>query len=181
MTLRPVIGIAGRARTGKDTVAEALLRMGAATYRYSFADPLRAMVRAGFGVDADDPYWARHKEDPAPNFCGRSLRYVLQTLGTEWGREHIGPDVWLQLASDALAVRGAGMIVADVRFGNEAAWIRQSGGLLIHLQRPGVPGVRAHLSECGVARDVSDPLIINDGSIEELYEAVHDVIFGSLR
>lgn len=178
MTRLPVIGICGKARSGKDTVAEAILRMGGGSYRYSFADPLRAMMRAGFGIDADDPYWQRHKEDLAPELCGRSLRHALQTLGTEWGREHIHPDVWVHLAADELATRGPGMVIADVRFGNEAAWIRGVGGLLIHLSRPGAPAVRQHLSEMGVGREPGDPLIINDGCIEELYEAVHDILFG---
>ncbi len=179
MIRRPVIGICGKARVGKDTACEAILRMGGGSYRYSFADPLRAMVRAGFGVDAGDAYWQRHKEDATPNFCGRSLRYALQTLGTEWGRERIHLDVWVRLAADELATRGPGMVIADVRFGNEAAWIRSAGGLLIHLTRPGAPAVHQHASEAGVGREPGDPLIINDGCVEELYEAVHDVIFGS--
>ena len=83
MIRRPVIGIVGRARVGKDRTVEAILRMGGASYRRSFADPLRAMIKAGFGIDADDPYWVKHKEDPMPELCGRSLRYVMQTLGTE--------------------------------------------------------------------------------------------------
>lgn len=178
MKLRPVIGVCGRARTGKDTAAEAILRMGGGAYRYSFADPLRAMVRAGWGVDAGDPYWQRHKEEPVSEFCGRSLRHVLQTLGTEWGREHIHPDAWVRLAADELATRGPGMVIADVRFGNEATWIRGVGGLLIHLTRPDAAAVRSHASERGVAREPDEPLIVNDGCIEELYEAVHDIIHG---
>lgn len=178
MKLRPVIGVCGRARTGKDTAAEAILRMGGGAYRYSFADPLRAMVRAGWGVDAGDPYWQRHKEASMAEFCGRSLRHVLQTLGTEWGREHIHPDVWVRRAADELATRGPGMVIADVRFGNEATWIRGVGGLLIHLTRPDAAAVRSHASERGVAREPDEPLIVNDGCIEELYEAVHDIIHG---
>lgn len=179
MTPRAVIGVAGRARAGKDSVAEAILRMGGGVYRYSFADPMRAMVKAGFGVDATDEFWQRHKEDACTVFRGRSLRYVMQTLGTEWGRDFIDPEIWVSLAADTLSVRGPGMVIADCRFPNEAAWIRQAGGLLIHVVRPDGPGVRAHLSEAGIARDVRDPLIVNDGSLKELYEAVFDVLHGS--
>lgn len=179
MNRRPVIGICGKARVGKSTVAEAIMRMGGGAYTYSFADPIRAMVKAAFGVDATDAFWQRHKEDPQTLFCGRSLRYVMQTLGTEWGREFIGPNLWVDLAADVLSVRGPGMVIADCRFPNESAWIRSVGGLLIHVARPDAPGVRAHLSEAGIAREPRDPLIVNDGTLEELYEAVHDVIHGT--
>jgi hypothetical protein len=86
MTIHPVIGIAGRARAGKSTAAELLLRIGAGRYLYSFADPIRAMLKAGLDIDLDSPYWQMRKEDPLSDFGGHSPRSLMQTLGTEWGR-----------------------------------------------------------------------------------------------
>ena len=117
----PLIGIAGRARAGKSTVAELLLRLGVGKYPYSFADPLRAMLKAGFGIDLDNAYWQLRKEDPMPEYAGHSPRSLLQLLGTEWGRHLVHRDVWLTLAGRALRQRGPGMVVCDVRFENEAS------------------------------------------------------------
>ena len=177
MSRLPIIAISGKSRVGKDAAAEAFLRMGAAKYRYSFADPLRAMLKAGFGIDLDDPYWQRRKEEQLPEY-GRSPREMLQTLGTEWGRHLVHRDVWVKLAADALATSGPGMVIADCRFNNEAHWVRQAGGLVVHVTRAAAPAVRAHASEMGVTIQPGDGHLANDGTIEELYEAAHDLIYG---
>jgi hypothetical protein len=164
MTIHPIIGIAGRARTGKSTAAELLLRMGAGKYLYSFADPLRAMLKAGLGIDLDNPYWAMRKEDPMPEFGGHSPRALLQSLGTEWGRQMVDANLWLTLAAKALRQRGPGMIVGDVRFANEAAWVRGMGGIVLHIERGNAPAVRPHVSEAGVERLATDLRIFNEST-----------------
>jgi hypothetical protein len=167
--IHPVIGIAGRARAGKSTAAELLLRMGAGKYLYSFADPLRAMLKAGLGIDLDNPYWAMRKEDPMPEFGGHSPRALLQSLGTEWGRQMVDSNLWLTLAAKALRQRGPGMIIADVRFDNEARWVRNIGGVLLHIERGKAPPVRAHASEAGVQQLPGDVRIFNESSLDSLH------------
>jgi hypothetical protein len=166
--MNKLIGIAGRARSGKSTAAELLLRMGAGKYLYSFADPLRAMLKAGLGIDLDNPYWQMRKEDPMPEFGGHSPRALLQSLGTEWGRELVDPNLWLTLASRALQQRGPGMVIADVRFANEAAWVRGMGGVILHIERGNAPPVRPHASEAGVPRLEGDLRIFNESDIPSL-------------
>jgi hypothetical protein len=167
--MHPIIGIAGRARAGKSTAAELLLRMGAGKYLYSFADPLRAMLKAGLGIDLDNPYWAMRKEDPMPEFGGHSPRALLQSLGTEWGRQMVDANLWLTLAAKALRQRGPGMIVADVRFANEAAWVRGMGGIVLHIERGNAPAVRPHASEAGVRQLPGDLRIFNESSLDSLH------------
>jgi hypothetical protein len=164
----PLIGIAGRARAGKSTAAELLLRLGVGKYPYSFADPLRAMLKVGLGIDLDNAYWQMRKEDPMPEFGGHSPRALMQTLGTEWGRERVHPQLWLTLAGKTLRQRGPGMIVADVRFDNEAEWIRQRGGLVLHIERGSAPPVRNHASEAGVQRLRDDLHVFNESTLESL-------------
>ncbi len=168
MTLHPIIGIAGRARAGKSTAAELLLRMGAGKYLYGFADPLRAMLKAGLGVDLDNPYWAMRKEDPLPEFGGHSPRSLMQSLGTEWGREIVDRYLWLTLAGKALQQRGRGMVVADCRFDNEAEWVRANGGVVLHIERGHAPKVRDHASEAGVTVRAGDLRIFNESTIDSL-------------
>ncbi len=176
LTLRPalrsthprVIGIAGRARSGKDTVAEILLSLTVAHYRYSFADPIRAMLLAGFGVDMANPEWQSRKEEPAPELLGKSPRFIMQTLGTEWGRDIIAADLWLQLGARRLdRTPGQTMVIADVRFANEAKWVRQHG-VLIHLRNPRTPRIRQHSSEVGVRPAKGDLRLVNDGTLDVL-------------
>src|SRR5271166_5111492 len=141
----PVIGVAGRAKVGKDTVGRFIIGAGAGRYTYALAEPIRNMLFAGFGVDLRSPYWASRKEEPIPAF-GKSPREMLQTLGTEWGRTHIGEGVWILLAQEKLLNMGGGMVITDIRFPNEAAWVRRMGGTVVHVLRD-VPAVHAHSSE----------------------------------
>ena len=172
-----VIGIAGKARTGKDTVAEFIISANGG-YRYSFADPLRAML-VPLGIDMNDPYWRARKELPIPAI-GVSPRRLMQTLGTEWGREMVHPDIWVSLARQRLLDRGPGMIIPDVRFDNEAKWVRKVGGLIIHLERPGVEEVEQHSSEDGVSVEMSDLTIKNDGTLDQLLVTVRGLFRGSI-
>ena len=112
----PVIGLHGRARSGKDTVANFILAQRGG-YIYSFADPIRAML-VPLGIDMRDPYWQERKEEVIPAI-GASPRRMMQTLGTEWGRELINPELWLILAKQLLLNCGPGMVIADVRFAVE--------------------------------------------------------------
>lgn len=170
MTFPRYIGIAGPARSGKDTAAGWLIEQG--FRQYSFAAPLKAGLKVMLGLDA------RHtdgdlKELPLESY-GASPRRMMQTLGTEWGRELINDRVWLIRAGEITEewlrspdVRG--VVISDVRFENEAAWLREKGGLLVHLRRAAAHSVEAHASEAGVAVEAGDPVVHNDGTIDELF------------
>lgn len=174
MPYYPIVGIAGPARVGKDTTANFIIA-AVGGYRYSFADPIRAMI-VPLGIDMSDPYWQEHKETVIPAL-GCSPRRIQQTLGTEWGREMIHPDLWVILAHQRLLRNGPGMVIADVRFENEAAWVRKHGGRILHLEskRPGIPKVEAHASEGGIEHHDEDMVLSNDGSLEDLQAAVRDL------
>lgn len=169
----PLIGVAGAARSGKDTTANFIIA-AVGGYRYSFADPIRGML-THIGVHLNDPYWADRKEQVIP-ILGVSPRRLMQTLGTEWGRELINPDLWLILAQQNLAVNGPGMVITDVRFDNEAEWIRRMGGKVIHISRNSAPAVEAHKSEAGIAHHNTDSYIFNTGTLEDLQNNVRGVL-----
>lgn len=168
----PVIGLAGRARVGKDTAASFLLA-AIGGYRYSFADPMRGMLLQ-LGIDMNDPYWIERKEDIIPAL-GRSPRYLMQTLGTEWGRNLVHPQLWLLLAQQRLLQNGPGMIVTDVRFENEADWVRSQGGRVVHILRDDATKVEEHASEAGVAVADDDLIIHNNGNLEEFQDRLRNL------
>lgn len=173
--MRPtVFGVTGKARSGKDTVANFIVA-AIGGYRYAFADPIRAMLRAGFGIDMSDPYWQERKEVPIAAF-GKSPRQIMQTLGTEWGRDLVHTDIWVLMAQQKLLNNGAGMVISDVRFENEARWVRKLGGVVIHVVRSDNAEVNPHASEGGVTLADTDKLVTNAGSLEELQEQVKKAV-----
>ena len=176
MPLPVIIGIAGPARSGKDTVAEFLVAETGG-YIYSLASPLKAMLHAGIGVDMSLPYWKEHKEDPIGAF-GKSPRQLLQTLGTEWGRGMVHPDIWLIMANIRLLRSGGGMIIPDIRFENEAQWVRDRGGQILHIRRKDDPEINPHVSEAGVAQALGETTIHNNGSLQDLQNSVGEVVDG---
>ena len=164
----PIIGFSGKARTGKDTAADMLLAE-AGGYRYAFADPIRGMLKA-LGLDMTERRWQEAKEEPIEVFGGKSPRYLMQTLGTEWGRNMVCDTLWLNLAEFVLKNNGPGMIISDLRFENEADWVRRQGGLVVHITRPGAVAVRSHASEAGIAAHKDDLHVVNDGTKADLRE-----------
>ncbi len=165
-----LIGIAGKARSGKDTATNYLLeKLGDDWSSASFADPMKAMLGV-IGVNCSDA-----AKDLPKNQYGVSTRHMLQTLGTEWGRDGIGSDFWI----DVFEMYNAGqcVIVPDVRFENEAELIREHG-VLIHMQgRGGTCG--NHVSEQSLPIKDGDIVISNNGSLSELYEKLDLIDFDS--
>lgn len=164
-----LIGLVGKARSGKDTAAEALVR-AFGLEQYAFADPLKEMLEAVFG----DKFREGDRESPIP-WLGKSPRYLMQTLGTEWGRDLVHPDLWVLLADGyrkAAEAKGTGMVISDVRFRNEADWIMSSGGLLIEILRPDAEQVAEHVSEDALGGLTLPAQIVNDGTVKELQETV---------
>jgi hypothetical protein len=142
-----IIGLVGVAGSGKTTAANFLVRERRFT-RIPFADPLKKMIEAlGFHRSLlDGP--AKTKEQPLAAFNGRTLREAMQTLGTEWGRKEFGDDFWVRMWEGAIG-NAQKIVVDDVRFPNEAAKIKELGGLLVRMHRndAGASVGTAHASE----------------------------------
>ena len=84
--------------------------------------------------------------------------------------------LWLMMAQQRLVNHGPGMVIADVRFENEAAFVRKLGGLIIHVSRPSSKEVEAHVSENGVELLPTDAKLSNTGTLEELQQSVRDLL-----
>lgn len=114
-----IIALYGPQGCGKTEAASALAgRPG--WIKLSFAGPLYDMLSVMLGCDAR----MLDKKQPADGLCGKTVRHALQTLGTEWGREHIGKDVWVEaMKSRILAHENTGntegIVIDDLRFTNE--------------------------------------------------------------
>lgn len=167
-----IIGVAGPAGAGKDTVADYLVSQYGFV-KLAFAGPLKAMLAAGGLAEPAD---RALKEEKIEGFSF-TWRRAAQTLGTEWGRA-LDPDIWTKMAMNQaidLQVQGKSVVFSDVRFENEGQIIRAFHGRVLHLigRKIEMGAAAAHASETGVLFHPSrDALIENAGSIGLLYEQV---------
>ena len=175
---RIIIGITGLARSGKDTAASFL-----ATEKdfkvIRFADPVKAVCSQLYGIplyhfvlgdrSGYDEYWQM------------TYREMLQKVGTDLIRNHLDTDFWVKRAAHTLSIiKDSLIVIPDVRFENEAAWIRQQGGVIIRLVRSkaGLPDeLGRHVSESEIAHNNKDFIVENNSTVEYLYtniEAIYD-------
>lgn len=167
-----IVAFFGYAGSGKSTAASVLVDAG---YRHTpFADTLKTMLLL-MGLTQEQVYGSL-KEEPCDLLCGKTPRFAMQTLGTEWGRELIGDDVWVN--AWAHSVEGYGRVVVDdLRFPNEHAMLRSLDARIIRVVRRSVmPGT--HESERHVGSMTSDAVVQNDGSLEDLEAEVRRVLEG---
>lgn len=164
-----IIGIAGLARAGKDTAADYLLKHLDGYAKASFADPIKDMLRVGLGLTEAQLYG--DEKDKVDTRYGRTPRHMMQTLGTEWGRNSIHPDTWIRALDSRV---DAPPMIPDVRFRSEADYVRERGVLIHVVGRGGIGGY--HMSESGVPVLHGDILIRNSGTLAFMYEQLQEFI-----
>lgn len=171
-----LIGLTGRAQSGKSTVAK-FLKHKYSFHEDSFAAPIRRFIAdiCAFSLDALEHY----KEKKVASFT-KTPREMMQTVGTEWGRNMIQDDLWIE----ALKLRyivfqrshapglAPAVVISDIRFENEAATIRELGGEIWHILRPGPTIESDHVSESGINIHPLDRTLFNIGTEAELYHEV---------
>lgn len=178
-----LIGLTGQAGCGKDTVANFLFNTQ--EFRIlSLAAPIRRGIAAAFNIPMHYMTDRQLKEQPLDQLCGKSPRYAMQTLGTEWGRNQICLDVWLKVAQADIDYHQRlvaannlylnGIVVSDIRFEGEAKWLRDQGGTIWHIRRTDNPHAinTGHASEGKVMPLNGEPFIINDGDIDQLHDQI---------
>jgi hypothetical protein len=161
-----LIALTGLAGSGKSTVADYLID-NHDFVRMKFAQGLKDMLRA---IGLTDAHIEGHlKETPCPLLCGKSPREAMLTLGTEWGRDLVGQDLWCNILSQRVRDSTAPYIVVDdCRFKNEARAIRELGGQVWRIVRSECH-IISHPSETEQAAFEADWVVYNDGSILDLY------------
>lgn len=165
-----IIGLCGYSGSGKDFTARTLTDVYGYERR-AFADNIRKVLYkmnpslpfdAGWGPNSTslqvlvDLYgWDEVKQSP-------EVRRLLQALGVAM-RETIHEKVWVN-ATLANMDRNKNYVITDVRFPNEAYAIRDLGGKIWRVQRPGVAPVNHHVSETAMDGFLYDGVINNDPS-----------------
>lgn len=171
--LPPVIALTGLAGSGKSTASKYLVE----NHGYQlvkFAGPLKDMLRS-IGI-SEAQIEGELKETPCEWLQGKTPRHAMQTLGTQWGRDCIGPSFWIELwvrRVNLIIAAGGRVVVDDCRFPNEAAKVHELGGAILELLgRGGIAG--SHVSEDGCGSvDIS---IDNRQSIDDLHRSLDEVL-----
>ena len=171
-----IIGVAGPARAGKDTVGDYLVKYKGYK-RFAFADPMKDMICALLGWQREHLELAKDEHIAS---LGYSPRELLQTIGTEWGRDTLNKHFWVDATFRQIANlhegAWAGVVITDCRFENEASRIRKEGGIVTHISRSNAPVVAEHVSEAGVSMKGSDCKLYNEDTIEDLHIAVDKML-----
>lgn len=178
-----MIGITGRARSGKDTVAS-LIFSRCWGRRYAFADHLKKVVMVKFGLTEEDVNTQKGKDKYLSQF-GMTVGEVLQKEGTEATRYVYGSNFWVDRLMNKILMDKVVEeydflpIITDVRFDNEALAIKNRGGLVLEVVRPcgeRFVGGRDpnHASEQPISRELVDFTICNDGTLGQLTDKVFE-------
>ena len=135
-----------------------------------------------------DTWWADRLNMP-----DLTPRKILQLWGTEVCRNHFHTDIWVASIERKIITSNDDVVISDCRFPNEVAAIHNLGGTLIMVQRGPLPhwfeiAVRAtkgnqpdidelarlniHQSEWGWANTTFDQVILNDGTLLDLYAKI---------
>ena len=124
-----------------------------------------------------------------------SIREFLQKLGTDALRDGLHPNVWVNaLMADyepesdkfvRLTEEGfeewqdgdlPNWIITDVRFPNEAQAIKDAGGIIIRVDRPGYKATNAHISETALDDWNFDYKVQNGSDLLSLMFSVHTIL-----
>jgi hypothetical protein len=178
---KPIIGLCGYARTGKDTMAAAVTCEPLSFMRFAFADELKsdvseamlhALIASGQHVDSIDV---------SRVMSGQKEKIRPMLVGWGAGMRAVDSDHWIKRLTRIIHARTlfpcdsqygklprltSRCVITDVRYLNEADWVRSLGGIVVWIERPGV--FAANDEELfKTLPDYCDVRLILDGSIEE--------------
>lgn len=141
-----------------------------------------------------DPWWAERLNMPT-----LTPRWILQYWGTEVCRQGFHDDIWIAALENRLRQRTGHTVISDVRFPNEVASIRNAGGHIVWIRRGADPewcdtliemrqnttlGIctdymrqfDVHASEWAWVGTRFDAVVDNNGSVEQLYEQLKNLV-----
>lgn len=198
-----LIGLSGPARVGKDSIAQVLIDHHGYR-RVAFADKIREALYAlnpwinpkhvidpkkdpdreweihtAFRAFPTGTWQLQHVVDRVGWDMAKELpevRGLLQRFGTEVGRTVWGDDAWIVAAFPQGVDWRDNVVVTDVRYDNEAGFIRGSGGVIVHVSRPGFGPINGHVSDAGIRREYYDYEVANDGGLGDLRGKIEGVL-----
>jgi len=201
-----IIGICGFIGSGKDTAADYLVNFHGyrrESFAASLKDAVahvfgwdRTMLE---GRTAESRAWREQPDEWWSNRLDRDItpRYILQYWGTEVIRQGFHDDMWIASLENKIRTSRDNIVITDCRFPNEISGLKQQCGKIIWIQRGITPhwydiAAQAnrgsknaikwlaenniHSSETSWAGTDFDAIIDNDGSIDNLYLQLKNLV-----
>ena len=155
-----------------------------------FAGKLKDIASHLTGIDIEDFEDQEFKKTLLGSEWGMTVREFLQKLGTDALRTGLHDNVWVNaLMADYVAIGDnllegevrkvreedliyPNWIITDTRFPNEAQVIKDKGGIVIRINRPGIEPINNHPSEVGLDHWNFDYKIVNNSDLFELKENI---------
>lgn len=199
---KEIVAFCGKKRSGKDTAGDAVASFG--YMPIAFADPIKKICQTVFEFSDGQVYGPKKSE--VDEFWGFSPRWVMQTIGTEMFRNHIGEDVWVKsLLARINSSNHDKFAVTDVRFPNEVDHLQRVGAEIVYIRRPKIEpelnpvkkwiakqggitkqaakvfadfGPKYHASEISLDDHpvTSGADIVNNGSIDQFRQAAREYV-----
>lgn len=205
-----IIGICGFIGSGKDTAADYLVNFHEfrrESFAACLKDAVAAVF--GWdrtlleGRTKESREWREIKDEWWSNRLGRDItpRWVLQYWGTEVFRKNFHDDIWIASVENKLRNSKDNVVITDCRFPNEISSIRNTGGKIIWVKRGSLPSwynlaleanngsnvaynelkmQKIHASETAWVGTAFDAVIDNNGSIEQLYSQLKNLVVDPL-
>jgi len=144
-----------------------------------------------------DTWWANRLDMP-----NLTPRYILQYWGTEVCRTGFHDDMWIASLENKLRNSKDDIVISDCRFPNEIKSIKDAGGIVVRVKRGEEPSwyqdavdmnagdhhmnwmlaktrmdkLQIHASETAWVGTKFDYVFTNDGSIDDLFAKVKDLV-----
>jgi len=150
-----------------------------------FAGKLKDIASHLTGIDRDEfenqefkktvlgrEWWTPCDEGMQP----MTVRDLLQKLGTECMRNGLHTNTWVNALMADYEEEYSDWVITDTRFPNEAQAIKDKGGIIIRVDRPGVSPINAHPSETGLDDWEFDHKIVNLSDIINLMFTIENIL-----
>ena len=150
-------------------------------FKKTYLKPEWSVLKRKPGLRQDGIFPKRQDMELVP----MSVRDFLQKLGTDGLRDGLHENTWVNaLMSDYVGMYDIdtdrttypNWIITDTRFRNEAKAIKEAGGIVIRVDRPGYTPINAHPSEIGLDRWDFDHKIMNGSDLTSLLFTVGSIL-----
>ena len=163
-----IVGIHGKKNAGKDTFAGFLKKHRHDLHLTALADHVKRICSVAFHVPINHFYDYGLKEVELREW-GLSPRQMMTRM-SDAVKDEFGEDFFVRVLKNHIASLAAGIpvVVTDVRYEYEVAFIRSMGGKIVHVLRPVADVPPDHSSEYRLEINPADYLIENFYTLDDL-------------